>query len=259
MHADFIEKVTVKFDNTKPVEVNDFLISILSFKKEYESIVKNEGYKLDDNDMKLYIHVKEGCIQWEFIRQVYNSTPVQATLGFFGGKILEKTWRKFNTILQKVQNEESVSENNHQELENAKGVVQPAKNDLASKLSFTYENKEEKMELKFEIHGASGRGVYDKLSEIISTKKIPFNNDFTDKVLQLSISSRQNSTSIRGIIGDFDSEKDYQLGFPEEIKTTIQNQDKPFEGYYLVNGTIKKATDGKIVLYYITKIEKIET
>jgi len=257
MSENFIEKVTVKFDNTKPVEVTDFLTSIHSFRKEYESIVKQEGFKIDDDDMKLYIHVKEGCIQWEFIRVLWDSKPVQATLGFVGEKVLHKTWEKVTTIFSKVQKEESVNEKEVQELENAKGVLQPAKSDLGSKISYKYENKEEKVELNFEIQGASGRGIYDKIGEIISKKKLPSNDDFEDKILQLTISSRQNSTAIRGVIEDFD-EKDYQIAFSKDIQDTIANEIKPFEGCYLVNGSVKTAKN-KIVLYYITKIEKIET
>jgi hypothetical protein len=191
MHTNFLEKVTVKFDNTKPVEVMDFLTSIDAFRKEYESVVKAEGFKIDDNDMKLYIHVKEGCIQWEFIRQIWNSEPVQATLAFVGSKVLEKTWGKIESIFSRVQKEQDISNNSIAELDNARGVLQPAKNDLASRLSVKYENPHEKIEITFETHGAVSRGVYDKITEVINAKRLPVNDEFQDKILQLSVSNKK--------------------------------------------------------------------
>ena len=43
------------------------------------------------------------------------------------------------------------------------------------------------------------------------------------------------------------------------IKDEITRQEKPFEVYYLVNGSVKRSpSNNKIVAYHITKIEKIE-
>ena len=77
-----------------------------------------------------------------------------------------------------------------------------------------------------------------------------------NKILQLIISSRQNSAAIRGVIEDFD-EKDYQIAFSKMMIYKLLQTTKPFKGYYLVNGSVKTVKN-KIVLYYITKMEKIE-
>jgi hypothetical protein len=254
MQNNILEKLTIEFYNTKPVEVIDFLTSINAFRKEYETTVKAEGLKLGDDDMKLYIKVKEGSLIWELLIL----KPLQTTLDFVGNKILYKTWDSFNQIFSKVKKEESTSHIPAETLNNAKEFLQPISNDLASKVKVLYEDNSKKLNIEGEFYGTDGRAVFSKLEELISHKKLPLADEFEDKVLQLSISNRQNATAIRGVIGDFGQE-DYQIIFSNNIKDEITRQEKPFEVYYLVNGSVKRSpSNNKIVAYHITKIEKIE-
>ena len=255
MENNILEKLTIEFHNTKPVEVIDFLTSINAFRKEYEATVKAEGFKLGNDDMKLYIKVKEGSVIWEYLIL----RPAQATLDFIGNKILHKTWDKFNQIFSKVKREESISDTPAETLNNAKEFLQPTSNDLASKVKVLYyEDSDKKLNLEGEFYGTEGRAIFSKIGELISHKKLPLTDEFEDKVLQLSISNRQNSTAIRGVIGDFGQE-DYQIIFSNNIKDEIKRQEKPFEVYYFVNGSVKRSpSNNKIVAYHITKIEKIE-
>lgn len=254
MESNILEKLTIEFHNTKPVEVMDFLTSINAFRKEYEATVKAEGFKLGDDDMKLYIRVKEGSVIWDY----FIIKPLQATLGFVGNKILHKTWNKFNQIFSKVKKEESTSDLPAETLNNAKEFLQPISNDLASKVKVFYEDDSKKLNIEAEFHGTDGRAVFSKLEELISHKKLPLTDEFEDKVLQLSISNRQNAAAIRGVIGDFGKE-DHQILCSNNIKDEIKRQEKPFEVYYLVNGSVKRSpSNNKIVAYHITKIEKIE-
>ncbi len=256
--SEILEKLTIQFINTKPVEVMDFLTSIHGFRKEYEATVKTEGFKFNDNDMKLYIKVKEGSMIWEFIRQA-TEKPLQASLAFVGNKILNKTWAKLSEVFEKIKKEESVSDVPIETLNNAKEFLQPASNDLASRVKVLYEDKDRKLEYEKTFNGTDGKAIYSKIEEIITYKKVPLKDEFEDKILQLSISNRQNSTAIRGVIADFDEDNYYQIALSDNIKDEIKKQAKPFEGYYLVSGSIKRSQNKKIVLYYITKIEKIET
>jgi hypothetical protein len=257
---DFNEKVTIKFKNTKPVEVIDFLNSIHAFQKQYKKIIEEEGLKYNDEEIKLYIQVREGSLEW-----VFTTLKIKAVQDAFAfviteptKKFLKKTYDFFTAKINQVQNEEDLKSVEVSALENTKNTLQPTKNDLASKFTWEYEDSEKKEKLTFEITGATGRGIYDKLEEIILQKKLKNDNEFENKILQLAVSNRQNSTAIRGIIGDFDEANDYQIGLSDAIKDIIKQQAKPFEGYYLVNGNVKLSTEGKIVLYYITKMEKIE-
>ena len=254
MENNILEKLTIEFYNTKPVEVIDFLTSINAFRKEYEATLKAEGFKLGNDDMKLYIRVKEGSLIWELLIL----KPLQTTLDFVVNKILHKTWNKFNQIFSKVKKEESTSDLPTETLNNAKEFLQPISNDLASKVKVLYEDNSKKLNIEGEFYGTDGRAVFSKLEELISHKKLPLTDEFEDKVLQLSISNRQNATAIRGVIGDFGQE-DYQIIFSNNIKDEITRQEKPFEVYYLVNGSVKRSpSNNKIVAYHITKIEKIE-
>ena len=67
---DDFEKVTVKFENKKPVEVIDFLISIEAFQKEYKKILEENSLNYKDEHFKLYITVKEGSLVWDFFVKI---------------------------------------------------------------------------------------------------------------------------------------------------------------------------------------------
>ena len=143
MENNILEKLTIEFYNTKPVEVIDFLTSINAFRKEYETTLKAEGFKLGNDDMKLYIKVKEGSSIWELLILL----PAQATLDFVSNKILHKTWNKFNQIFSKVKKEESTSHIPTETLNNAKEFLQPISNDLASKVKVLYEDNSKKLNI----------------------------------------------------------------------------------------------------------------
>ena len=249
----FHEKITIKFDNNKPVEVIDFLTSISAFQKEYEDTIKQLKFKVNNDDLKLYINVREGSIVWEFARII-----AEKSVDIVQERILNKVYDTITGIFKKVENEDSITEDTITSLKNTKNVFQPATKDLPSKFSIEYENQTEKLNFNFQTTGSISRGVCEELKDIIKTLQKPQNDEFMDEVLQLVISSKPNTTSIRGIIDLFDN-KDYQIAFADDtIKDIILNSKKtPFLQYYLVSGTVKRAQD-KIVLYYITKMEEIE-
>jgi hypothetical protein len=71
---DFLEKLTIKFDNKEPVEVMGFLKSIHAFQKEYKSVCKINNVNYNDDEVKLYIQVREGCIEWDFFVKLLIAT-----------------------------------------------------------------------------------------------------------------------------------------------------------------------------------------
>src|SRR5574343_180923 len=162
-NLDYIERVTVKLDNVKTVEVIDFLTSIQGFHNQYKQILKQEKIKYNDEDVKLYINIREGCIEWEFTR-----LAVQKTFEFVYNKLLFKAWDKLKTIYEKISKEQDLEESN-EDLINTQKILQTAKSDLASKMTLKYQNNETKLEL--EITGTSGRAVYDKIGDIIDKSK----------------------------------------------------------------------------------------
>jgi hypothetical protein len=263
--VDISEKVVIKFDNSKPVEVIDFLASIHAFQKQYKKFVESEVRKYADEDIKLYIHVREGCIEW-----IFTTLKVKAVQDAFAfaitepsKKLLKKTYEYFTTIIKKVESEESVENEDISSLENTQKIIQPTKNDLASKFVIKYENGTEKMEV--ELQGAVGRGVYDKIGEIIDKVKTNKNTicEIDKGLLQLKVHESQAGTmSIKGIIDEIDKDEKTIIFNDNSTKQQILEEDKrnPFKNvYYIVNGSIKKI-DQKIIAYIITEIvEIIET
>lgn len=62
MSNNFIEKVTVTLDNTKPVEVLDFLTSVQGFYSQYRKVVKDSGIDYNNQSVKLYINTVKGGV-----------------------------------------------------------------------------------------------------------------------------------------------------------------------------------------------------
>ena len=252
----FIEKVVIHFDNKKDVEVIDFITSIAGFQQEYKKIVEESGFKYNDNDIKLYIKVKEGSLQWEFIRvaiENYTQTTMEFATNLIKGQLLKKTCEKISKLFKDVESESLITEESDKKsLENAKNILSPSKKDLSSKTKLSYYNKnqnnETKLELEIEVSGTQGRAIHDKLAEIIEQIKPHQITDFTDQVLELKISS---NNSIKGVISEI-SDKEMKIICSEELKNSMitDNQQNPFNMFYIVNGEIKKAGD-KIVAYHI--------
>lgn len=244
----FIEKVTIKFTNTKSIEVIDFLTSIQGFHNQYKKIVKQEKRKYNDDDVKLYIHVREGSIEWEFVRLAIVKFTSQ-TFEFVNDKLLQKTWSIITSTIDKVQKEEQVEEN-IEDFSNIQKCLQPTKNDLGSRLNFKYKNKTEELDVSFEITGASGRGVYDKIGEMIEKVRLPIKEDFENEIAKLTLNENHViKCKIENI-----SEKEVAIICADELKQELitNNEKNPFSTYYVVNGKVK-IVDGKIIAYELTK------
>jgi hypothetical protein len=251
MDEDVIEQITVKLDNVKPVEVMDFLTSIQGFQNEYKNIVKDQKLRYSDEDIKLYIHVREGCVEWIFSRLLVGFG--QKARSFVQDKILQKAYNSVINNINKVQQEKQV-EQNVDSLSNAQKVLAVSRSDLGSTLSIKYKNKDEESELKFEITGSSGRGVYDKIGELVEKIKLPKQEDFKNEVIQLTLN--KNNT-IKCKIESL-CDREVTIICEDNLKRIFitENKDNPFSTYYVVNGKVK-TIDGRIIAYEITEI--IET
>lgn len=252
-NLDYIEKVTIKFDNTNPVEVIDFLTSVQGFHNQYKKIIKEEQLKYNEDDIKLYIHIRNGSLEWEFVRTSIGKLG-QTAFDFCSKKLLHKTWNSIVSLIEKVQKgKENIIEpiDNYT---NAQKCLQLTKNDLGSQLKFSYKNRDE--ELSFEVNGASGRGIYDKIGDIIDKIRLPINGDFFNEVAKLTLT---DNNVIKCKIENI-SEKDINIICRSDIRQRLitENEKNPFSTYYIINGKTR-TVEGKIIAYELTEIVEIIT
>lgn len=246
------ERVIVKLHNKKPVEVIDFLSAIQGFQNEYKRLAKKEGLNYNDDDVKLYITVKEGCLEWIFTRFL---TPLgQKTMGFLQDKVLKKTWESITGKIDKIQKGEDVGDADVESLQNTQKILAPTDNDLGSEIEYkyTYKNEEEEFEHHFKIIGASGKGVYEKIGEIVDKAKSPVIEDFEDEIMQLELN---NNNTVKCKIEHI-SDKAVNLIANTELKEKLitKTKENPFNTYYVVAGRTK-IFNGKIIAYQVTQLK----
>ena len=255
---EYIEKLTFKFDNKKPIELTSFLESISSFQKEYKHDIENAGLRYNDEDIKLYIQVREGCIEWEFVRKWIANTLIPTS----AYDLLKKTAVKVVSIFNKTKNDENLDDIPSNEIINARKIFSPASNDFSSKYNINYSNCEDiKVINIFATDGITTKAVCDKMEEILEIKKTPTDDTFKEEILywkHIANDDKNIKTIDKGIIETF-SDKPVKLLCSTElkqkmIKETAQN---PTNIYYIVNGSIKKANN-KIIAYQITEIIGME-
>lgn len=259
---DNFEKVTVRFENKKPVEVIDFLISIEAFQKEYKKILEENNLNYKDENFKLYITVKEGSLVWDFFVKIIPDLFTSLSIDT-GKHVLKKTYQ---SIVSKWQDTKanSLESKDIISLDNSQKILQPSVKDLSAKLSFKYSNKngykEEKLE--FEIMGDAGKGVYDSIGEHIkrlkneSSEHLEINNEILELVV--SQSQSKGNLSIRGVIETIDTKPKILTFQDRHLRDQFleNNKNNPFLKYYVVNGNIKKR-DNKILTYDITELVEV--
>ncbi len=239
-----VETLTVTFSNTKPVEVIDFLSAVQGFQSQYKNILKENNLKYSD-DLKLYIQVRDGSIEWIF------SLLGAGAVNFVQDKILRKLYSKTTDTIEKIKKGKQ-ADVDITTLENTQKILRPAKGDLPSNMRIVYKNQEE--ELEFNIDGVSGRGVFSEIGDIIDRVRMPANKEFSQEVMSLSVSDKN---VIKAKIETINS-KNLAIICDKDIKDKLIKASKknPFHTYFVVSGNIK-STDGKIVAYQISSLDDI--
>ena len=246
---DFIEKFTVKLNNKKPVEVTDFLKSINAFQKEYRNVCKKEGLKYDDDSVKLYIQVREGSVEWEFVRQAGQLILLDAHV-----YLLKKTADiLIEKILKSVIDGKEPEVNDPNSLANARDFVTVQKNDKGSNISLTHQkhNGDIYNYNNCTFTGVNARGAIDFIDDSLKNNNAKTDNAFTNEVLELTVTEKNQ---IKGKISSI-SEDPKVIVFKDGLRSEIitDNSRNPLTICYIVNGNIKNAGD-KIVAYEITEL-----
>lgn len=261
--ANFLEKVTIKLDNKKPIEVMDFLTSINAFQKQYRLVCKEEGYKYENEEVKPYIQLREGCVEWDFIRRLVTKNPI--LLGTISPAVflLRKTAEiLIEKVIEKIIKGEGVETSETNTLSNARDLLAVQKNDSGSDLSVNYKDCNNNA-YNFNnciFHGTTSRGVTDFLEDQIRSSKQINVNCFSKVLLYLDTACKENGS--KGIIeaDGFDPKKSVRLSFADDDlkREVIEDKKNPLNTCYLVDVEVKKMQD-KIVFCHILPIhEKTE-
>ncbi len=244
--SNILESVIIKFDNSKPIEVIDFLTSIQGFQNQYKKTLKSENLKYTD-ELKLYLYVREGCIEFEFVRLIGESVSK-----FVTDKIVKKTYEAITTVISNISNNKNVVEDVVL-LENTNKVLSPAKVDGQSSMKFSYKNNQGD-HLKFETNGVEAKEVCESLVDMIEQIKMPKHEGFNRETMKLAVTSKN---IIKAKIETI-SEKEITIIGDDELKRKMleENKENPFATYFIVTGRVKSA-EGKIIAYDIHQIDEI--
>ncbi|MDI1309991.1 MAG: hypothetical protein PSV17_11260 [Methylotenera sp.] len=132
---DLKNKLEIKFNNIKPIELNDLSLSLLSIGNQYQKFIENDtndSYKVNS---ELFIkEVRTGSIIIELVAQAMPVVP----LLWSGGSLVEWTSQASSTfqwLLGKV-NEPPI-EVSKQDLKQWNCILEPIAKDNGSQLNFT--------------------------------------------------------------------------------------------------------------------------
>ncbi len=236
------EILSVKIENTKPIELLEFTNTVLGINNIYKIWAKNNG--LETCEHVLYIEeLKEGSKIVDFIRKgvtkIFKDTTFKFFVSFYKEQIDNLLKEKFDAVEKKA-------------ISSIKQSLTYNKNDMNSKLEITAKESNI-IHNTLNINGVEASVAYDLCNQILNRDEKKESIKGVILMLKQAENSSKTKKIDRGIIEEI-STKTVSVIYKENIKQDIvMDKDNFFKMWFLVDVEVKRVED-KVVAYVITRL-----
>ena len=251
----FDESLKIKLMSDKPIEVADFLATVNGVQAQYKKILKEHGLTYS-GDLKLYLQVKEGSVEWVFF-------ILEAAASAIAVEILKYLYKRVTDILEKARSEKNIDS----DLAVLKDLLKILKSSVKSQggqIIITYENKKTGESLTFDIKEGYAVEIYQIINEIIKFRKVPepkpdinrsiTSENFEKEKMQLVLTG---DNTIKAKIDRFSPEA-MPIICDEVIRRSLieRSAQNPFFSDFLVTGVVL-IRGGKISAYRLLQLNGV--
>ncbi len=246
--------LTVRIDNTRPVEIADLGRSLQALGKQYEEFVVSHGYDPRPANAQLFVtHVETGSIVVTLKTLLEQASLVLKDLDVLGGFV-----GSLNEIMNFLLRQDTGSKQpiTRADAERISTILEPVAKDSGSKLTIVVTGNEAPVTVNaFIVDSEKANAVQNSARRFLSPD-IPTSDGFEGEVMYLQQirGDLKSKVGDRGVIEKF-STKPVKLRFmtPDVKATILDKQENPFKMAYVVDGHMS-TVDGKPALYKVTAV-----
>jgi hypothetical protein len=194
------EIFTIKIDYKNPIDLQEFSESFSSIAQEFKTHIHQEGYNLNEDQLKLYIYeIEKGSI----IAKMKALTEHVKTFDK-KQKVIESFVNKTKNVIEYFLNQVDLKpELNIEQLQNYKKIIQPAASDNGTSLAFSAaEGATQNINLT--INNVQANAIQNKIDHEIGLLKLP-ENAIQKKVLFYCYQARNDKKAKTGDMGIIES------------------------------------------------------
>jgi len=251
--------LTVRIDNTRPVEITDLGRSLQALGKQYEEFVVSHGYDHTPANAQLYIsHLETGSIIITLQTFLEQASFLLKHIEVLGGFVAN-----LNDIVNFLLGQDFAEGNGETktpvtrtDAQRISDIVEPVAKDGGSKLSISVVGNTAPVTVNaFIVESEKANAVQNSARRFLGPS-IPTQGQFEHEVMYLQQirGDLKSKVGDRGVIETI-SPKPVKLHFmtPEVKAKVLDKPENPFKMAYIVDGQAS-AVEGKPALYKITAV-----
>jgi hypothetical protein len=248
--------LTVRIDNSRPVEIADLGRSLQALGRQYEEFVVSHGYDPTPANAQLFVtHVETGSIILTLKTLLEQATfllkDIDVLAGFVGN---------LNEVMNFLLRQDTTSEPpiTRSDAERISTILEPVAKDSGSKLSIVVTGNTGPVTVNAFMADSEKANAVQNSARRFLGPSIPTNDGFEGEVMYLQQIRGELKSKVgdRGVIEKF-SFKPIKLRFmsPEVKALILEKQENPFKMAYIVDGNMS-TVGGKPALYNVTAVHE---
>lgn len=244
------DKMTIEFNNSKPVELICYTNSLLCLADEYRQFLLQDHGQPSADDSKLYIKgIKQGSIIADLISLSPGALPA---IGDFNNILAFSNYLK--CFFGALTSDSPDTGYNQKSLKNISGFIDPVAEDSKAQYKISTEINGD-INLVININSTEANAIQNKTRKILENMKEPISGTYKNAVLYWfqTRNTLKSQAGYQGKIEEFSSNPVRVIMDSEIQKKIITSDENIYKLAYIVDVKVN-TIDDKPVLYEILKL-----